>query len=172
MKRCLLAFLVACGGGSGSDDLAGIDPDKTVGELDPSEMTQLCHQVFYPDYGMSAEDALRYRCYTVAITLHHQYPNLFDCVDTVTQCIASDGSDTGSDSESKDYNDCTMASADDLGTCAQLTIGEIDACFDAIAATAQKLVGTITCDTSEDTFSIPPAACDQVVQLCPSLIDD
>lgn len=158
---CFATLLAACGGGAAH---TGVDPDLTLGQLDARELTEVCRAAVYQDYGLDSDGAHRWVCYATAILLHHEFPLVFNCVDSVTSCLAEPPG-AGGEEDACDFS----AGVPALGTCADVRVGDIERCLDAIDARARDLVDTVSCATSPELVLGLPPACTDVAARCPDL---
>jgi hypothetical protein len=159
---CLLspAFaIIACGD-------SGPDPSTPVSELDTAELESICRSYYHAPAGVSDTDFARWQCYVQAIVLHDDSPGLFpDCEQLALDCIEESGAE--------EPEDCELDESDrsDLPECASdVTAGELQDCFDAVADQIRDGTDEVSCQLTVDDVGLP-AACSDIETRCPELLE-
>ena len=172
-----LATATGCGGGGNAS--SGVDPDRPLSELDHDDLMAVCDATFdaeAADYDISDEDAKRYSCYWSAIWFRSEFPLLgANCDERALDCLQGDDSAGLFGGENEEG--CEELRADessdgsDLPECwSEISVGELEACYDAVAERVRDMADTISCSTPSDQVLLLPQECELLNERCPGVI--
>lgn len=170
MKKLLicgvaLGFLFALGCG-GSDDDSGPSASTKASELTEQEAEDLCNE--WADEMDAAIDAQHFGCIFGAAMASGGDSTM--CQTVYDTCMAED--------YTPEPNDCDDAYADTTD-CPDVTIGEMEACQDAMMAQFKDATDGVTCQSDETALNglgtamgTVPQACQDVQEKCPSMFEE
>ncbi len=154
--------LVACGGGSGDGALGtDIAPDTRLSELSQEESNELCEA---SSAEFDSRDSESVSCYFLAqLTSSSQE----QCQAAYDQCMQ----------DPVEVTDCEEDALDtaELPDCAsEVTVGEMESCFQAQADMMRELEASLSCDPEADDVALPetPEECQRLEDKCPELFSD
>jgi hypothetical protein len=154
----LAASLAACSGGDDGGGSSGVDSSKTLDQVSDSEAMSLC---VYFNAQLSQDDIHTIDCYAEGI-----FQTEGDCQTIADECLAMPA-DTA--------DDCSDVTAGDLPACANMvTVGEMEACFNAQSAQLSGFADDVSCSSSQEDFQALqelPSACQTVQSKCPDLFN-
>jgi len=163
LGACLLS-LGACGGGGGSGG-SGIDSSKRLDTLTDTEIVEICE---FTNGVLEEAFSPSVTCYFSAIPAS---TTPAECQTMYEACLASN--------VPPDPEDCSDAADDEFPACASMvSVGEVEACFIALADGTKSAWADVSCDTPQseledrgpDFETLP--ACKIVDDKCPALFDD
>jgi hypothetical protein len=144
-------------GGTGTGTSSGLDPSLKIADLSDAERVTLCESSLD---GVADSDRQKMACFTPAIQANPMdaaaCESAWDtCQTEGTEPIAAVTCDDG---------DLAM-----MATC-EATVGEAEACFDAMASWYSELAGKLSCSdlSAGQTPPEEPAACVTLNEKCPS----
>ena len=135
-----IAFVCGCGGDDdGADGADGADDMTPLTELSSADAQALC-EAFDDRYDDALLDFQTITCYLSAI-------GATDCEELVEGCLATAPNDPGALT-------CEITSGADLPACAaDITVGDLNDCFDAVFGGLAGLADEITCESDPKDFS-------------------
>ena len=165
-----VALLAAVAAACGDDGRirTGLDPDRPLSDLDEQEMELVCRTLYQSDLGLDDGELRRWRCYVGAIALDRALPLLIDCEATALDCL------TDPDEDEDDGEDCELDAEDleGLPACiADVSVGDIERCLDAVGALARGLVDSISCDVDPNLVLDLPSVCADIEAARPGLLE-
>lgn len=156
-----VALVAACGDDDGSGELSS---SKKLGELSEAELTSVCADVDarYLDF----EKAV------VSVSCTQQgRADASTCTAVRQQCV--DSTNPADALAGTVKFECKGTTGSVASSCAQITVAELDACVDAIAASVETLATNYTCTADESVLQPPaaPANCTSLGERCPMFAD-
>jgi len=146
-------------GGDDTSDDGGPDSSTALSELSTAEATELCEAL-----NVTLDDALlslqSVTCYLISLSAK-------DCEAAFDQCLVDMPVGPAPIA-------CDFTSPAELPPCAaDVTVGDLTDCFDALFDIWGALADEITCDGVPKDFDedelLPPEACEVLLDLCPEL---
>ena len=146
-------------GGDGGDD-GGVDEGTPLSELSASDAQALCE-----DVGATLEGGLEalqtVTCYLTGIAMGEKA-----CEAAVEDCLAEEPDESPIS--------CELTSGEELPACAaDVTVGDFQACFDAMIGGWEALADEVTCDSDPaeigEELAVFPDECLDLFEICPDL---
>jgi hypothetical protein len=174
-----VALMVGCGGGGGIN--SGVDESKPASEVTDDEAEAVCEAT--ADYAASKIDEQELNCRTVA--LYAGSLSIADGDEAMQEaCDTAYDACLEVAPEEPEETDCSDATADTAGCDDTVTVGQVQTCLedtvDAGAAAADQLptCAELTVEYLEDAEENPPelpedpASCEDVYEACPGFATD
>lgn len=162
---CALSALSALGGCSDAVVDTGVDPNRVLDEATPQELTAICDEISGELVNLWEAEWSSLTCTAFGVTFESPLLGT-SCESLRTECRGSIGELEPADCSS--FNTAAFDACDS-------TVGQLEACANAIRTRVVSLQSQLTCDTTReelaslDVGDVDPELCQQLAVECPAI---